>query len=331
MGDCIACSEALPTDGQFITCIQCRFGYHLGSRCSGISEKTFRSMSVVKRQEWCCKTCRINETRSVTSTGETSSMQRVIDRILVELVSVRTAVSEIPVLSSKVDALSSLKSTIETLLPLKDAMGEVTKSITFLSDQYDEMLKSRQESENQLKALKSRVDVLESVLQDQSALIRQQQISLNQSEQYSRTLNLEIHGITAQPNEDLRAFLADFAKKIDIGFEPAQVQAVHRLPVGGDKIPPILVRFVSVAVRNKWLAARKRVRQLSFCGELPTNTYVNENLTALNRELLWKSKLRAKEQGYRFVWVKNGKVLVKKDEGQQVLFVASVGDLVKIV
>lgn len=40
--------------------------------------------------------------------------------------------------------------------------------------------------------------------------------------------------------------------------------------------------------------------------------YINDHLTAFNRRLLWSAKTKAKECGWKFVWVRSGMICAKK-------------------
>ncbi|BET03091.1 conserved hypothetical protein [Nesidiocoris tenuis] len=55
--------------------------------------------------------------------------------------------------------------------------------------------------------------------------------------------------------------------------------------------------------------------------------YVNENLTNFRSELLRRTKLAAKEKGFKFVWVKNFVVHTRKTEGDQVKTIKSFDDI----
>jgi len=42
--------------------------------------------------------------------------------------------------------------------------------------------------------------------------------------------------------------------------------------------------------------------------------YINERLTAYNRKLLWETRSKAKELGYRYIWTRNGRIYCKADD-----------------
>lgn len=144
-------------------------------------------------------------------------------------------------------------------------------------------------------------------------------------DQYSRRQNLEIHGLEQAEDENLLNKINNIARKLNIPeVTTREVEAVHRLPSKPDKVPVVLVRFSSRVTKEKWMQQRALLRTkepgLSFF----------DNLTARNKHLLWLAKVKAREHAYQFVWQRNGRVLVRKRQGGQVIQIKSEDDLSKI-
>lgn len=53
---CSECSANLPAEGDFVTCHKCHRKMHFG--CTSISERSYRKMPTLKKEEWRCATCR---------------------------------------------------------------------------------------------------------------------------------------------------------------------------------------------------------------------------------------------------------------------------------
>lgn len=58
-----------------------------------------------------------------------------------------------------------------------------------------------------------------------------------------------------------------------------------------------------------------------------TNIFINDSLTKLQRKLLNDTKLFKNEKKYKYVWVKNGRILLKKDDESRTITIKSRGDL----
>ena len=55
--------------------------------------------------------------------------------------------------------------------------------------------------------------------------------------------------------------------------------------------------------------------------------YVNDELTASNRKLLFLTKSKARERNWRYVWVKDGRILVKKEESSRPIYIGKTSDI----
>lgn len=163
-----------------------------------------------------------------------------------------------------------------------------------------------------------------------STLIQHLQNDLNESEQYSRLSNLEIHGLLYNTSEDLSVVIKNLADRLDLALpQPGDISAIHRLEAKDNVAPPDLVRFSYTRLRDKWLDARGRLRTLREAGSV-AKIFFNENLTRVNRGLFWMARSRAREQSYLYVWVKRGKIYARKCDGAPLVRLSCASDIEKI-
>lgn len=59
------------------------------------------------------------------------------------------------------------------------------------------------------------------------------------------------------------------------------------------------------------------------------NIYINVHLTAYNKKLFWLAR-QLRSAGYKFVWVKDGQVKVRKNEHSKVININTPDDIPKI-
>lgn len=319
-----------------MSCTDCRRSYHLGG-CSGIADKTFTTMGPVKREKWRCRACRSgNPTSGVdivedAASGDRSELQAqivVIGQKLDLLLSLKGSVDKLSMLPMKVDDLMSLRPAVESM---RETVNSMQTSVQFFSDQYDSLMALVASNEKEIKSLRAEVGVLKETVSAQALSLQGLQSDLNDLEQYGRRQNMEIHGLPYSPTENLEVALQDMAVKLGIdSFQAVDVVAVHRLPAKRDSAPPVLVRFVSVRAKEPWMAARGRLNSLPG---LPSQCrlFFNENLTRANKELFWQARSRGRERGFRFVWVKHGKVFARKGEGSRIIKINYVNDLENIL
>lgn len=61
-----------------------------------------------------------------------------------------------------------------------------------------------------------------------------------------------------------------------------------------------------------------------------TAIYVNEQMKSTFRHLFFKTRNKAKEVGYKFIWFKNNKIFVKKIEGSMAIHIDDEASISKI-
>lgn len=327
------CLEAVPSDGKYITCAECNNSYHLGS-CAGISDSTFKSMGA-KRVNWQCKTCRRKDSRSgLASSLEDSQLPTCCPATLDEvnkkldmLLSIKTSVDKLLPLPAKVDDLLSLKPAMEEL---KGQVGDLQASVDFCSGQYDTLLDMVKGNEERTGNLESELKKVKGIVGEQSHTITQLQSDLSDMQTFMNRSTLEIHGVPYRQNENLSLLLINIATKLELPVpQQNDVNEICRIPSKRGATAPILVTFASCDVRERWMSYRNRLRKLPKSDAL-SSVFFNEHLSRVIRELFWKARVRGKEMGYKFVWVKSEKIYAKKAENMDIVRVNNVQDLEKI-
>ncbi|KAH9361631.1 hypothetical protein HPB48_005216 [Haemaphysalis longicornis] len=276
---CIACQNTLSGYGRFMKCSDCNYFYHLGQNCSGISPNTFTTMGQGKRDVWVCKTCRASK-KSKAPSSQPDGVPEVErpdseSAVLSELRSIRKNLEMLPALHEKVDSLLLLKG---EFAGLSAQVHDLEGSVSFMSSQCDTVLAQSKGCHEQVSRCTKEVDDLKTAVHEQAAQIERLHDQLNDSEQYSRRENLEIHGMPVEQEEDLQQKLSHLADKLNLSdFSASGVLSVHRLPSKRDATPTILVRFASVGCTEMWLEHDGKLRLLHQSGALP-KLFFNENL-----------------------------------------------------
>ena len=58
-----------------------------------------------------------------------------------------------------------------------------------------------------------------------------------------------------------------------------------------------------------------------------TCLYINENLTQRRKRLFWKTKQKASELNYNYIWSNSGQIYVRKDEESNRILIKTESDL----
>lgn len=277
---CPTCDECLPIDGRFLKCSDCEYAYHLGT-CSGCSEATFKGKAESARRSWRCLNCRASKTKGTGKAAPDADLSSSLAEIV-----------------RRLDALSCLPTQVD----------EVKASIEMMSNKYDDILNKQAVHDKEISDLKKRVSVLErGRATDDVESIKS---SLNDLEWRSRKQNIEVYGIPKSDSEDLISKLNEVATAVNLPpLSGNDVDAVHRLPSKPGSEAGIIVRFYRQSLRDAWLEKRKVLR------ESKSAVSITENMTKQNRDLLRCTRAWAEENGYRFSWHANNKILLRRAAG----------------
>lgn len=299
---CLTCKEELLEDERKIKCSNCEFCYHLGE-CSGIAESTFKTRGESWHKSWRCQTCRLSSQRSGQSTKQKKDSD--LDPSLVMI------------------TLATMNQKLDTLLALKETVDGIEQSIQVLSDKYDAVINHLTEHDKELKQLRKRVEKVEK--NDVKAEVKELREQVHELEWRSRRQNLEVHGIPMTEREDVIEKVNNVAKILDVpDLTMCDIVSAHRLASKPDKVPGIVVRFLNQETRDLWFNRRLSLK------EAKSDFYLLENLTGHERSLLWLAKEWARVNHYKYVWYRNGNVLVRRADGGRAHVVKNEDDLQKL-
>lgn len=115
---------------------------------------------------------------------------------------------------------------LDSLMTLKEAVGNTEHSMQLLSDKYDEVLEKVKEQDREMRERKKRVVAMETQDNETDKL----KDAVNELEWRNRRFNLEVHGIPLSQNEDLMKKVNDVATRLSVAqLSAADVAALHRL------------------------------------------------------------------------------------------------------
>lgn len=152
-------------------------------------------------------------------------------------------------------------------------------------------------------------------------------------EQYSRVNAVEIHGIPVAQNEDVLNVVKEVGKALDMNIVDTMVDACHRLgkkPGPKGEPPGIIVKFVRRFDKEELLRKRRVKKEFStrhMNMNVDTPVYINESLSAARRRLVAAAREVKRERQYKYLWVRGGKIFLRKEDSAAVIKVACQADL----
>ncbi|KAI5637667.1 hypothetical protein NE865_09650 [Phthorimaea operculella] len=214
-----------------------------------------------------------------------------------------------------------------SLKAISDQNMAIQTSITFISTQYDELMKkiNMHEAERQIHiqkiaTLENKVDSLERQI---------------------KATSIEVRNIPFKPTEkkeDLTILIKNIGTELDVHLEEMVIKDVFRTTTKNPTNKPIIVEFISSFTKDKVLTSMKQYKQAHK--NLMTNklgvegpsvpVYISENLTSKNKRLFALARELAKQHGYKYCWSSHGSVYLRRADGDNVTRINSDQDLEEI-
>lgn len=218
----------------------------------------------------------------------------------------------------------------QKFLDLLKSFEDVKTSIKFISDKYDELDKRTKEVCNSVHEVKENTQMHDSRI----AIL---EARLESMEQRARSCNIEISNLPERRGENLVAIMESLSSVIKQPVSVRDIISIHRVPqVSSTSSRPknVVVKFSSQLLRDNFISAVRQNKgittdQLNMQGTTQ-KVYVNEHLTLQNKKLFRQVRDKAKQNGYRFVWIKHGVVLTRADVTTAAIAIRSERELHKI-
>lgn len=127
--------------------------------------------------------------------------------------------------------------------------------------------------------------------------------------------------------------VANIAKCLGTDVTDNDIDVAHRVLSKDKKKSNVVVRFLTRTARDKMLSAAKKIKldstRLGFDNSNPV--YINEHLCMEMKVLLSKARQARREREWKYVWVSQGRIFMRKADRTPVLNVTSEADLAKVV
>lgn len=146
-------------------------------------------------------------------------------------------------------------------------------------------------------------------------------------EQFARQSNVEIQGIPERRNENLMSIVKKIGNTVSCNLQETDILEFHRVAkqnTNSNRPKNIVVKLNCPRTRDNLLASVKIFNKNKHSDnklntshiELPGErrpVYVTEHLSPENKKLHAATRIAAKEKNYKFVWIRNGRIFVRKD------------------
>jgi hypothetical protein len=298
---CNQCDGELLANDETVNCRVCKKPVHIV--CARLATASIATRSVKKTDKFVCRSCTTKFSDTASQGSDTSEV-------------------------ADDDSVKSMLLKINKKLLCLD---EIRDSCSFLSGKYDDFEKQQKDQAQLIKDLSSKVDRLNNELITRDKIISDLTDRISELEQSQLSHNMEICGIPVTQNENVYNVVKNVADACGVPMDG--VQEIYREKARRkDQIPAIVVKFGTTGRRETWLK-RKEGRKLKVDDILDNGStakvYINEQLTNINRRLLWLAKQKGREMRYKYIWSKNGKVFARRDDEMSVIYIKNEGDILR--
>lgn len=330
---------------EFLKCRTCNGIYDL--TCANVSEKRFHSFYGATSKEktpWVCPGCQIKLPRGDNSKTPVRREPPQEDNTDYpkENITLRHKPKPTsntgPSMDMDVNLQRLIQATIRAeLSPIKVQLSALQESVDYVSKQYDDIIKTTNALVDDYKNLKTECAQLRTTVTTLSD-------RLNVMEQHQRDTNIEIQGAPQHKNENVVQIVKKIADVITLKINDTDILNCTRVAsINKDSKRPraIVVKLRSTRCRDEFYSAVTRYNKSNpnnkLCSSLlglsghNAPIYVSEHLSPSNKALHAATRARAKELSYKFVWVRNGRIFMRKNETSPFIHVRNEQSLHSIV
>lgn len=231
--------------------------------------------------------------------------------------------------------LLSIRDTNEKLISehgqFKIELSSLKESLQFHSKEQDVLKSSVVTFDAKVKSM----DSLEQELSKVKCQLNDLQMERNLQNQRERLNNLEITGIPEKRNENVKQYLVSIARLLAVQMPDDEIVHIHRVPTRVSSRPKnIIVKFKSLIMKDSFISAMRKRRSLST-GDIgvsgdPFPIYVNEHLTPFYKDLYKKAKEAKRTTDFQYIWIRNCKIHLRRNDNSPALIIKSLDDITKI-
>ncbi|XP_008483015.1 uncharacterized protein LOC103519703 [Diaphorina citri] len=214
---------------------------------------------------------------------------------------------------------------------ISDQIKDVENGLNFQSEQIADVLKNFGDMNTTFAKMQARQEEILKENQTLKNKVKKLEDKVLDLEQKYLDHNLEVMGVpeTMTDESKIMEALCSVAK---VAVPQRSRYTLKRSLVGPPGKPKaIIMSFESKYERDSILKACKKCKPKGL--DLTKNAtdvqpvYVNEQLTPQRKELFFKAMQIKREKKYLFLWVQEGKILLKKNENSRVVRIESIEDM----
>lgn len=214
------------------------------------------------------------------------------------------------------------------LKEIRVEIAEYKKSVDFFSEKLEEFQKWHNNHVESFNTLTND----NSLLKSQVASLTQR---ISQMEQQARSSNIELQCLPESKSENLLTVVKKLGEVVKYPLTDDNILYCARTAkrnAESSRPRSVVIKLNSPRVRDNLLAACIQFNKinaneklhsglLGYGGSMKTPIFITEHLTPEMKSLHAAARVKAKEYQYRFVWIRNGRIYMRKTETSEYIYV----------
>ncbi|KAJ0179765.1 hypothetical protein K1T71_004356 [Dendrolimus kikuchii] len=324
MGKCKSCNKVVTKKTPELECKRCGGTVHANTVCTELSNKQINLLKSADNLEWTCNDCKQK------SPFRKSSFTAPEDETEDDDDTGSNKEDNLAINTSKL--LSHISAEIEK--SLKRELRETNQSLQFLSDKVDDYLELMETFKEKIKDLENKNCELMNKNKNLNTKIEALEQRINEIQQKQLAKQIEVAGIPMCEGENLKDIAKNLASKLNMKVD--DIKMATRIYTKKGKQETILLKMKEELSAANWIGAARSKSLIASdvapaieASKSSNKLFVRPALTQHSKNLLWKSE-QALKDSYKYIWCKNGKVLVRKSEDSKILTLRSENDIANL-
>lgn len=324
MSNCDGCNQLISVTDK-LTCASCSGSFHCS--CVGITKVNYSKLSTRNKAAWKCPECRsrtkIREDTPVKSNDVIENddiLPLTPDKLETRLTQLETSL--INKLKTEIATLiqCQLKAVLDPIRKEIERLPGLTKSIEFMSNKFDEI-------NTEVSLLRSESKKILTENENLQNEIKNLNFRLSLMEQQARDCNLDLQYLSENSNENLVTVVTQLAKVVSCPLQKDDIRSCSRVAKSNrESTRPrsVIIKLASPRIRDNILATCWKYNKAHESNKLNNNDlgiggekkpiFISEHLSLANRALHFQARIFREEHQFKYLWIRNGKVLLKKDD-----------------
>lgn len=211
---------------------------------------------------------------------------------------------------------------------METKIEELISSVEFMGKQFDVFNKKVDSMLSEIKVLKIENEKIANENKYLSSEVSSLKLKIDNIEQFNLNKYIDITGIPQTTNENCSEIVKQIGLKTNTTVNVIEAKRIY---ISNSK-NSIIVAKLETTEMKRTLIRNSKISKLSANNILSTwsneiKVYVNERLTKDRRTLFGQARRTGKDKQFKFIWVNNGDILMKKDENSKTIRISIQQDL----